>query len=125
MRLQAFDFEVMYEPGDKNLADSFSRLAVDDDPISGEQDVVQWLVSETRPTAIGLTELREATLEDEELDQVKAAICSGKWENVAPWYKAATIKDDLSCYEDLVLRGDRIVIPSKLREKVVKLAEIF
>ncbi|XP_058827435.1 uncharacterized protein K02A2.6-like [Topomyia yanbarensis] len=63
-------------------------------------------------------------MEDEELNSVKAAISSGNWNEVALPYKTATIKDDLLCYGELLLRGDRIVIPAKLREKVVRLAHI-
>lgn len=41
LRLQAFDFDVRYEPGDQNLADSFSRLAETDLNCSGKPDVIK------------------------------------------------------------------------------------
>lgn len=126
LRLQSFDFDVRYEPGDKNLADSFSRLSVksvsSDEQTGIENDVVQWLVEEMKPVAIRIEDLSKATTEDEELCKVKDAIETGDWSGVSLQYGVSTIKNDLIMYGDLILRGDRIVVPSSLREKVVQMA---
>lgn len=64
LRLQSFDFDVRYEPGVENLADSLSRLAVSGLNCIGESDVVKWLIEEIKPTAVRLEEIQHATLKD-------------------------------------------------------------
>ncbi|XP_058816871.1 uncharacterized protein K02A2.6-like [Topomyia yanbarensis] len=81
-----------------------------------EPDVIAWLAEEVRPCAISVEELEEASIVDEELQKVKAAIYSADWEEVSREYKTATIKEDLSLFGELILRGDRIVVPKALRE---------
>ncbi|XP_055523237.1 uncharacterized protein K02A2.6-like [Wyeomyia smithii] len=101
----------------KNLADSFSRLSVKDldsaEKTDVEGDIVQWIVQESKPVAMR---------EDEELCKVREAIETRDWDGISLQYAVSTIKNDLAVYGELVLRGDRIVIPSSMREKVVQLA---
>ncbi|XP_055542934.1 uncharacterized protein K02A2.6-like [Wyeomyia smithii] len=120
--LQSFDFSVRYEPGDQNLADALSRLSLSKSINAGEADIIAWLSEEVRPVAISIEEIEKETLSDDELQSVKEALYSGVWENVPNEYKIATIKTDLTTYGDIILRGDRIIIPKSLREKVVNLA---
>lgn len=124
LRLQAFDFDVQYEPGDKNLADSFSRLSIDDSKVVGEADVVSWLAKEMMPMAITVAEVERESLQDEDLSKVREALSSGVWDDVSIQYRARTIKDDLIGYGGLILRGDRIVIPRSLQEKIVQLGHL-
>ncbi|XP_053699129.1 uncharacterized protein K02A2.6-like [Sabethes cyaneus] len=90
--------------------------------IYSETDCVAWLAEEIKPAAFTIEELEKATAGDDDLQAAKDAIYSGNWDAVPTEYKTATIKDDLTVYGDLILRGDRIVIPRQLREKVVRLA---
>lgn len=124
LRLQAFDFDVQYEPGDKNLADSFSRLSIDDSGVVGEADVVSWLAKEMMPMAITVAEVEQESLQDEDLSKVREALSSGVWDDVPIQYRARTIKDDLIGYGGLILRGDRVVIPRSLQEKIVQLGHL-
>ncbi|XP_062557309.1 uncharacterized protein K02A2.6-like [Armigeres subalbatus] len=71
-----------------------------------------------------MDDLEKASLRDEELQKVKDAIYSTNWDDVPNEYKTTTIKEDLSLFGELILRGDRIVIPKALREQVVHLAHI-
>lgn len=122
LRLQSFDFRVRYEPGDRNLADALSRLSQTKTVNDGETDMIAWISEEVKPKALTMEEIEKETLADDELQRVKDAIFSGIWDDVPNEYKTATIKEDLTTYGEVVLRGDRIVIPKGLREKVVLLA---
>lgn len=124
LRLQSFDFTVKYEPGDGNLADSLSRLSQVKHCTEEGMDVIAWLSEEIKPSALSIEEIENATLEDEELQRVKEAVYSGDWDQVTTDYKTATVRNDLSLYGELVLRGDRIVIPKQIREKVIKIAHM-
>lgn len=122
LRLQSFDFTVRYEPGDQNLADALSRLSQRKSYATVEPDVIAWLSEEVKPAALSIEDLEKATLQDDELQTVKDAMYSGNWDDVSSQYKTTTIRNDLSMYGELILRGDRIVIPMQLRDNVVKLA---
>lgn len=122
LRLQSFDFVVRYEPGKNNIADPLSRMSQHSEEEYSEADSVAWLAEEIKPAALTIEQLETATVQDDELQAVKDAIFSGIWDSVPTEFKTATIKDDLTVYGELILRGDRIVIPSQLREKVVQLA---
>lgn len=124
LRLLSFDFTVEYEPGQKNLADPLSRLTQGSDIAETEPDVIAWLSEQVRPTAISLDDLENASVVDEELQKVKEAVHSRNWDDVPSEYKNATIKEDLSLFGELILRGDRIVIPKALRERVINLAHL-
>ncbi|XP_055614877.1 uncharacterized protein K02A2.6-like [Toxorhynchites rutilus septentrionalis] len=118
----SFDFAVKYEPGELNLADPLSRLSQTGEGSRSDPDIIAWLAEEVRPKCLTFEDLERATLEDEELQSVKDAIYSGNWDGAPSEFRCTTIRDDLSLYGELVLRGDRIVIPRQLREKVVNLA---
>lgn len=122
LRLQSFDFVVRYEPGTNNIADPLSRMSQSSEEAYGEADSVAWLAEEIKPAALTIEEIETATTRDDELQAVKDAIFSGNWDSVSAEFKTATIKDDLTVYGELILRGDRILIPKQLREKVVEFA---
>ncbi|XP_058816732.1 uncharacterized protein K02A2.6-like [Topomyia yanbarensis] len=87
-----------------------------------DADTIAWLTNEMIPAALTIEEIETETTRDDELQAVKEAIFSGDWEAVSTEFKTATIKDDLTTYGEIILRGDRIVIPKQLRGKVVQLA---
>lgn len=63
-------------------------------------------------------------MKDEELSLVKEAIETGVWDDVPIQYRALTIRNDLTHYDGLILRGDRIVVPRDLQKRIVELAHI-
>lgn len=85
-----------------------------------DYDFVRAVVESCVPVALTPKEIEQASFEDAELRQVRNCVMSGNWECTLPSY--AHVKDELSTYGELLLRGTRIVIPKILRDKVVKLA---
>ena len=121
LRLQGFDFRVVYRLGNTNFADSLSRLnSVNQLDRREDYDFVRAVVESCVPVALTPKEIEQAPFEDAELRQVRNCVMSGNWECTLPSY--AHVKDELSNYGELLLRGTRIVIPKILRDKVVKLA---
>lgn len=122
LRLQSYDFVVRYEPGKNNIADPLSRMSQGLEESIGDIDTVAWLAEEIRPSALSIEEIETETKRDDKLQAVKDAIFSNNWDAAPVEFRTTTIKDDLTTYGELILRGDRIVIPKQLQDKVVQLA---
>lgn len=73
---------------------------------------------------MSIEEIERATLQDDELQNVKEALGTDDWDGVLAEFRTATVRDELSLYGDLVLRGDRIVVPKPLRAKVIEIAHL-
>lgn len=86
------------------------------DDISGEIQI-----RSIRPTAITWNELQEASTEDDTLTQIKEALETGDWSSVQdPYYEI--MKHEFSVFEGVILRQDKIVIPTSLIRRVVELS---
>ena len=65
-------------------------------------------------------EIEEESAVDEDLEYVRQSIETGNWENSnCANYKP--IRDELCLFGKIVLRGTRIVVPKKLRARVIEL----
>lgn len=124
LRLQNFDFETRYEPGDKNIADAFSRLCSSQPNGGHETDVISWITPYMQPCRIGKQELERASAEDPDLQNIRVALGTEDWTSVPVQFKTLGIKEQLSQYGNLILRGDRIVIPAALQRRVTEIAHL-
>ncbi|KAL9954411.1 hypothetical protein ACROYT_G041945 [Oculina patagonica] len=92
LRLQGYDFKVVYRPGKTNIADALSRLnSVEQD------DFVRAVVGSCVPVALTPKDIEEASYNDEELCQVKNCVRAGIWERCTLTLYAH-VKDELCTY---------------------------
>lgn len=130
-RVFQFDFEITHVKGKENYADFLSRHP--QKPTSGngvenlyciaEEHVRNVIQLVTTETALTLQEIKRHSSNDVLIRELRENILSEKWSSTTSEGKHFfKMKDELSCYGDLVLRQDRIVLPEALREKALKLA---
>jgi len=122
IRLQPYDFRVVYAPGQSNVADPLSRLLSQNKPTNhqhGAEEYVRFAAISATPAALTTREAEEASAVDEELKALREAIRTGQFEKCKVYAPAA---GELCVIGQLVLRGTRIVLPSKLRPQAISLA---
>ena len=120
LKTQEYDFQIIYKSGkDIPLADALSRA-----PLSEKCEEV-FSVNNLCDTSLKphrLNEIRQATQEDQILQLLKETIMKG-W----PTHKAQlpvsltqyfNYRDELTVQDGIILRGERIVIPSSLRHEM-------
>lgn len=130
LRLQQYTFNVVYRAGANNPADYMSRH-----PLQGisegecskvAEEYVNYICEHSCPKALTLQQVKQATDEDNQLQNVKKCINTGQWHNFRNCEEMMTfqkIANDLCATENgVLLRGNRIIIPVSLRRKVVDIA---
>lgn len=122
MRLQSYKYKVIYRPGKSNIADSLSRLCdgIKTPTTELKDSHICQIVEYARPVAVSLKEIIDCSREDKEIIQVKEGVFHNDWVDDVKLYKI--FQTELCYYEGMLLRGTRIVIPSQLRERVLKAA---
>ena len=127
LKLQCFNFEVLYSRGDLNPADYISRhlqgkTKCDLIAESAEQ-YANSVMSQATPMALSREEISEATRKDATLQEVMRLISTGQWDNLKLVEGVdpntlkifANISNELTSVDgNLVLRGGRIVVPDAL-----------
>ena len=112
-------------PGKTNPADVLSRLSVSAQP-SRERDIaeeyINFITAKAVFKATTLEKIAQATQDDYVLHQVQQCLFETHWPNDPDILKFATIRDELSTSQGLLLRGTRIVIPQCLRQRTISLA---
>ncbi|XP_055584828.1 uncharacterized protein K02A2.6-like [Uranotaenia lowii] len=106
-----------------NIADVMSRLSTAS-PMpfdKAEEFVVREIVSAAAQTiALTWQEIEIASKEDDEIQQVIEALISETTDDLPLSYK--TIFTELCSVNNVLVRGDRIVIPQRLQQRVLHLA---
>ena len=133
--MQSFDFEVLYSRADLNPADYISRhlqAATQCDLIAEyAEQYVNFVMTQATPKALSKDDIIKATAQDATLQEVMRLISNGQWNNLKPvnGVDPSTLKIFAKVWNELtsvdgniVLRGNRIVIPDALQKRVIELA---
>lgn len=123
LRIQAFDYNVIHIPGEKNAADALSRLAtMRSRPFDASEELIIREVASLAAGAVALSwvEIQNAYKEDEELKEVINFIEADRALELPLSYRL--VANELCVVDGVLMRIDRVVIPSKLRNTVLRLA---
>ena len=124
LRLQQYEFKVIYRPGATNPADYLSRHPIKEyNKNNLAEAYVNFITKNAIPKAMTIEEIQLETEKDPTLNDVKEAIKTGKWESLSLTpYKLATNELTVNHENGIILRGNRIVIPESLQKQAVALA---
>ena len=84
------------------------------------EEYVRSVATHAAAIAVPIKEMERESKEDEGLTQLRQCIQNDDWNSCPSGYKA--VRMELCVVGKLVLRGVRIVVPSKLRKPVLDLA---
>lgn len=148
LRIQAFKFRVVYRRGSANLADCLSRLgshvadqwtdetevyirrivavslstfADCDDCCTFDVETEIFIRTIQESAAIDIEEVIQATMSDNEMRKLKECVQSGKWDN-AEMKQYALFRTEYTVANNLIMRGNKLVIPADLRHRMCQLA---
>ena len=129
LRLQSYDFSIQHIPGKSNPADmlSINPLPASQDEIKKSEQTEKYInsiISNATPKAVSLSEINTESELDEVLIKVKHCINQNEWpkeRELQPYYQ---IKNELTIKGGIILRGCQIVVPSKLRKRILDLAHL-
>lgn len=120
LRLQAFDYRIVFMSGKHNVADALSRLPVQEatpfDP-SEEIFVREVATHAASSSALRWSDIKEGSQSDQEIQEVLELLVSGETQKLPITYRV--IASELCELEGVLLRGDRIVVPVSLRNRVL------
>lgn len=122
MKLQRYDFELIYTPG-KHLviADTLSRAPVMSEASSTEKDIenhVNMIVQSLPVSDVKTKQVRDELDKDTELQTVMKNMLTGWPRGSCPKY--FNIRAELSVANGLLLRDNRLVIPQSLRPEILR-----
>ena len=125
IRTLPYTFTIRYIPGTRNLlTDCLSRLGNQEDTIKLPKLHVYQISHQLLARSDSLQEIRQATQTDDELALLKHTIMTSWPANIReipqvlhPYW---TFHEELTIKDGLVLKGTRIIIPTKKREAILR-----
>ena len=125
LRLQGYEYTLEYQPGAKNAADILSRSPLPTTSTETEQVTeafVNHITENAIPMSCTIRQIQDHTTNDVTLQKVVKAISSSRWPkdpDIKPYFNA---RHDLSLYKNIILKGQRIVIPQDLQRHILDIA---
>ena len=126
IKLMSYNFTVEFVKGSQNvIADCLSRLPIGE----SRQDSEATLVCCVSSMPVSLSEIKELTEKDEVLSDIRFYTVH-EWPNskeqlpthIQPYFH---MRDSFSVQDDIIMRGDRIVVPEQLKSRLIDLAHEF
>lgn len=126
LRLQIYDFNVVYKPGKTNIADPLSRLPIQQQVSDLFEDDVEYFINEITNSsnlrAITINEMNEVSKNDQEIKLIKKCLNNTDlWEHEKSIQMFKPFKPEYCFHENLLLRGTKIVVPKELRTNILAL----
>lgn len=126
LKVQKYDLRVHYKSGRELwIADTLSRACVsqDESPIC-DSDYSIFSIENLPCSQRKLSELKEETLKDMELNILKDTVLRGWPENKKEINPRIThywnFRDEISYFEGLMLKGEKVIIPKSMQKNVIE-----
>ena len=126
MILQSYKFNIIHKPGRENIADCLSRLMENsmnksDENESISDEYINFITKACIPQSMSLEQVRIESKNDKTLESVRHAITTGNWDSdtVKPYKQ---FKEQLTEFEGIVLKENRIVLPTNLQKCAINIA---
>ena len=125
MTIQKYSINVIYRPGKELvLADTLSRAFLQDDDDLIEENFEVNTVCVIPMSDAKIMELKNETKKDNQLQQLISVLQSGWPTNKRDTPKAClpfwNFRDELSMSDDIIFKGEKIVIPKKLQPEMLR-----
>ena len=129
--MQGYSYTLIHEPGTSSPIDYMSRHPQRAKPHlrsegSAEETglFINVAVQSRLPDALTMTELENAAKRDPEMMELKLAITQGYISNEErkPLQSYQQVFEELSICGDIIVRGNKTVVPKQLRQKAVELS---
>lgn len=124
LKLQPYEFTLIHKKGkEMGLADCLSRMPLNENAEQTMDDELMVLVAETL-SCTNHDKIATATAEDEQLQIVKQIVIQGWPESRSEVHDEAKpfweFRDEISVYNGVLYRGQRVCIPMSLRAETLK-----
>ena len=123
LKLQAYDFNIAYQKGEKNIADFLSRNCGEN--IYDENDsmyttkYLNFLCEKHVPKTMTLQQIKDESKNDKEISALRNALLTGKWHDNPTLKPFEKMKNEFLDSDGIVLRGKRILLPKSMRKRAL------
>lgn len=128
MRLQPYTFSIEYHPRHPNVCEG--KVTSHEQKLA--EHYVNFIAETSIPNAMTLEEVKTATSSDKTLMKAMEYVHTGRWfeiktskdseVNVKELQQLSNAHEELTCSDNVLLYGCKIVMTTKLRDKAVALA---
>ena len=124
LRLMPYNFDLIYKPGrdEKNPADYLSRHPhITPNRNNVSEEYIAFVTSNSMPDGIRCEDIKIEIQKDKQMLALMHAILTNDWSDIIV-SKYKRFKDELSVYNGLILRGERLIVPISLQDTVLNIA---
>ncbi|XP_048765085.2 uncharacterized protein LOC125672921 [Ostrea edulis] len=134
LRLQPYNFKVVYKPGKSNPSDYMSRHPIHQTEIRSlraskvAEEYINFTISSDIPKSMKLNKFKTHTDKDPMLRELRSSLESGDWTKFAKsktsdWKSFYKLRDEFTLADTgIILKNTRILTPKSLIKRVVELA---
>ena len=125
LKLQPYNFTVRYLKGSDNISDILSRTPIsetDNETCDLTEKYVNYVMETSLPIALTSDELQQACETNETLIKVRKCIQTNKWGKSDVLKPYRQIRNELSIKDSIILKANKIIIPTSLQKRVLNLA---
>ena len=127
LRLMSYDYDIQHIPGNVNPADMLSICPMPHEKSATEEcenteHYINSILVYNIPKAVTLSEVIEESQKDEVIQEVIKGVQRDSWSDNREIQIYKKIKNELAYKSGILFREDRLIMPTSLRGRVLKIA---